>query len=148
MKIPERLIKFLDEQKVRYEIRHHPVAYTAQELAAIEGVPGRIHAKVVVVKIAGKLALAVLPADCRIDLARLGAVMATEAEFRDVFPDCATGTMPPFGQLYGVPTHLDRRLTENERIIFEAGTHSDAILMRSADYERLAQPVVGDFGVK
>jgi Ala-tRNA(Pro) deacylase len=149
MKIPARLINFLEAQGVAYEVRHHPIAYTAQELAAIEGVKGREHAKVVVVKLAGQLALAVLPSDCRVDLARLGAAaLATEAEFREVFPDCATGTMPPFGHLWGVATYVDRRLAENARIVFEAGTHSDAISMSYADYARLARPVMGDFAVK
>jgi len=149
MNIPTRLIDFLNQSRVRYEIVHHPVAYTAQELAAIEGIKGREHAKVVVVKMPDRLALAVLPADLRIDLARLGATaLAAEAEFREVFPDCATGTMPPFGHLYGVPTYVDRRLAENARVAFEAGTHSDAIKMSYADYERLAQPTLADFAVK
>lgn len=149
MNIPIRLIDFLNQHKVRYEIVHHPLAYTAQELAAIEGVPGREHAKVIVVKLPAGLALAVLPADRRIDLGRLGATgLAGEAEFREVFPDCELGTMPPFGLLYGVTTYVDRSLGENTRIVFEAGTHSDAIKMSYADYERIAQPTLADFTVK
>jgi len=149
MRIPKRLLDFLNRSQVHYEIVHHPVAYTAQELAAIEGVRGREHAKVIVVKMPGCLALAVLPADLRIDLARLGATaLATEAELRETFPDCEIGTMPPFGHLYGVATYTDRNLAENTRIVFEAGTHSDAIKISYADYERLARPVLADFTMK
>jgi Ala-tRNA(Pro) deacylase len=146
MKIPTRLLDFLNQHNVRYEIVHHPLAYTAQELAAIEGVKGREHAKVVVVQMPAGVALAVLPADRRIDWKRLGAVgLAAEAVLRHIFADCELGTMPPFGHLYGVMTYLDRSLAENDRIIFEAGTHSDAIQMSYPDYERLAQVVLMDF---
>jgi Ala-tRNA(Pro) deacylase len=154
MGVPARLIDFLNQSKVRYEVLHHPEAFTAQELAAIEHVKGRSHAKVVMVKADGELLMTVLPADHRIDLEKLGHItgrqtaLATEAEFKALFADCAVGTMPPFGQLYGVATYLDASLTEADKIVFEAGTHSDAIKMRYADYERLVKPTTADFAVK
>ena len=154
MAVPTKLIDFLNQSKVRYEVLHHPEAFTAQELAAIEHVSGRSHAKVVMVKTDGELLMTVLPADHRLDLEKLDKIagrqtaLATEAEFKSQFPDCAVGSMPPFGQLYGVATYLDKSLAEAERIVFEAGTHSDAIKMRYADYERLAKPTVADFAVK
>lgn len=150
MKVPVRLRNCLDAAGVPYEILHHPIAYTAQELAAIEGIPGRQHAKVVMAQIQGELVMLVLPADHRIDWARLGApaTLAPQELFRPVFPDCETGTMPPFGALYGVRMLVDRRLADNDRIAFEAGTHTDAILIRYADYAKVAQPVLADFAVK
>jgi len=154
MGVPARLIEFLDQSKVRYEVVHHPEAFTAQELAAIEHVKGRSHAKVVMVKAGGEVLMAVLPADLRIDLEKLEKVvgrktaLATEADFQALFPDCAVGTMPPFGGLYGVAGYVDARLSEVAKIVFEAGTHSDAIKMRYADYERLAKLTVADFAVK
>ena len=154
MGVPARLIDFLNQSKVRYEVLHHPEAFTAQELAAIEHVKGRSHAKVVMVKTGAELLMAVLPADHRLDLEKLGKVtgrpmsLASEGEFKALFPDCAVGTMPPFGQLDGVGTYLDKSLADADRIVFEAGTHSDAVKMRYADYERLAKPTVADFAVK
>jgi Ala-tRNA(Pro) deacylase len=154
MRIPPRLIEFLNQQNVPYEVLHHPVAYTAQELSAIEGVRGHEHAKVVMVMAGGRCSMVVLPSDHRVQLEKLAVVLghpaalAGEADFRALFPDCEIGTMPPFGGLYGVPTYVDRHFLQNERITFEAGTHSDAIRMKCADYERLAQPVVADFADK
>jgi Ala-tRNA(Pro) deacylase len=154
MGIPTRLTDFLNQSKVRYEVLHHPEAFTAQELAAIEHVKGRSHAKVVMVKTNGELLITVLPADHRIDLEKLSevtgrkAALAVEAEFKELFPDCAVGAMPPFGHLYGVATYLDQSLTGTDHIVFEAGTHSDAIKMGFADYERLAKPNVADFAAK
>ncbi len=154
MGIPTRLIDFLNQSKVRYDVLHHPEAFTAQELAAIEHVKGRSHAKVVMIRAGNEEFMAVLPADHRVDLAKLDKVtgqrtaLATEAEFKALFPDCAVGTMPPFGHLYGVATYVDTSLTDADHIVFEAGTHSDAVKMGYADYARLAKPTVADFAVK
>ena len=154
MRIPTRLIDFLDQSKVRYDLLHHPEAFTAQELAAIEHVKGKSHAKVVMVKTGGELVMTVLPADHRIDLEQLGkitgrpTVVATETDFKELFPDCAVGTMPPFGHLYGLATYLDKSVANADKLVFEAGTHSDAIRMKYTDYERLAKPTLADFAVK
>ena len=154
MGIPARLLDFLNKGKARYEILHHPKAFTAQELAAIEHVKGRSHAKVVMIKADGQLLMTVLPADHRVDLEKLTnmlgrpAALAVEADFKELFPDCAVGAMPPFGHLYDVTTYLDQSLNGADNIVFEAGTHSDAIKISFADYERLAKPNVADFAVK
>jgi len=154
MAVRARRMEFFNQNKVRYEVLHHPEAFTAQELAAIEHVKGRSHAKVVMVKAEGEVLMAVLPADLRIDLEKLGkvtgrkTVLATEADFGALFPDCVVGTMPPFGGLYGVAGYIDASLSEAGKIVFEAGTHSDAIRMRYADYERLAKLTVAEFAVK
>jgi Ala-tRNA(Pro) deacylase len=145
---------FLNAGKVKYQVIHHPEAFTAQELAAVEGVKGKSHAKVVMVKSDGELFMTVVPADHRLDLEQLGSVLgrrvdlASEEEFREKFPDCATGTMPPFGQLYGLPLYMDRSLQTEGPIVFEAGTHSDAIRMNFTDYHKLAQPKSATFAVK
>jgi Ala-tRNA(Pro) deacylase len=154
MGIPSKLIEFLNQHKVRYELLHHPEAFTAQELAAIEHVKGKQHAKVVMVKSDGAPLMAVLPADHRVDLEKFRQLtgkttaLAAEADFKALFPDCATGSMPPFGNLYGVETYVDQSLTENETIVFEAGTHSDAMKMRYGDFARVANPKVAEFAVK
>jgi Ala-tRNA(Pro) deacylase len=154
MGIPIKLVEFLNQSKVRYQLIHHPEAFTAQELAAIEHVKGKNHAKVVMVKASGDKLMAVLPADHRVDLEKLDKVtgkqtqLATEAEFKALFPDCAVGTMPPFGILYNVPTYVDQSFKDAEFIVFEAGTHSDAIRMGYADYVKLAAPTVADFAIK
>ena len=154
MGIPAKLIEFLNQNKVRYTVLHHPEAFTAQELAAIEGVKGRNHAKVVMVKADTELLMAVLPADHRVELEQFDrltgkrTMLATEADFKALFPDCAIGTMPPFGKLYGVPTWVDKSLTEDDYIVFEAGTHSDAVRMSYADYVRVAEAKPASFAVK
>ena len=136
-----------------YQLQHHPLVYTAQEVAASEHIPGRIVAKVVMAFADEGMVMLVLPATSRVDLAKAAAVvgaaavrLAHENEFAATFPDTDVGATPPFGNRYGVPVYVDRRLAEDETIVFRAGTHTDTIAMRYADFERLVQPAVGDFG--
>jgi len=154
MEIPKRLIDCLNERKAPYEILHHPEAVTAQRIAQAEHVKARHHAKVVVIKSGGEHLMAALPADHQIDLEKFAkaigqtAVLDKEAEFKSLFPDCAIGAMPPFGHLYGVPTYVDKHLAEQDYIVFEAGTHTDAIKMSYRDYEKIVKPRVEDLAVK
>ena len=56
------------------------------------------------------------------------------------FPDCDTGAMPPFGNLYGMKVFVEQSLREDDEIAFNAGTHSELIRLTYADYERLVHP--------
>lgn len=148
----KRLKEFLDKERVKYVCVSHSPAYTAQEVAASAHVPGWEVAKVVMVKVDGALAMAVVPANRKIvpqDLREmLGAErveLATEAEFRDKFQDCELGAMPPFGNLYGMPVYVAPALAQDEEIAFNAGTHTEIIKMPYKDFERLAKPKVLSF---
>ena len=154
MEIPKRLIDCLNENKVRYEILHDPEAVTAQRIAQAEHVKGRHHAKVVMIKSGEQHLIAVLPADHQIDLEKVGkaigkpASLDREEEFKSLFPDCATGAMPPFGNLYGLQTYVDKNIAEQDYIVFEAGTHTDAIKMSYRDYEKIVKPQIADLAIK
>jgi Ala-tRNA(Pro) deacylase len=152
--IPKQLIDCLNENKVRYEILHHPETVTAQRIAQAEHIKGRHHAKVVMVKSGEGHLMMVLPADHQIDLEKVGKVigktasLGKEQEFKSLFPDCAIGAMPPFGNLYGLPTYVDSHLAQQDYIVFEAGTHTDAIKMSYRDYEKIVKPQVEDLAIK
>ena len=127
-------------------------AYTAQEIASIAHVPGKELAKTVMVKVDGKMAMAVVPASAKVDLEMLRAMsrahnaeLAQEWEFKALFPDCETGAMPPFGNLYGMRIYMDKSLREDEEIAFNAGTHRELIWLNRHDFERLTHPLVGEF---
>jgi len=154
MKVPKQLIECLDENKVSYEILRHPEAVTAQRIAQAEHVKGRHHAKVVIVKSGDEHLIMVLSADHQIDLEKVEKAigepvsLGKEQEFKSLFPDCAIGAMPPFGNLYGLPTYVDKSLAEQNYIVFEAGTHTDAIKMSYRDYEKIVKPKVNDLAIK
>ena len=148
----ERLEGYLRENGVPFEVQHHPRAVTAQEVAAVEHVPGKMLAKVVMVSADGGMAMLSLPAPYQVDLEKaakmLGAEearLAREEEFEGAFPDCEVGAMPPFGNLYGLPVYVEEALAEDETIFFRAGTHTDTMSVGYADFERLVEPTVGRF---
>jgi len=155
MPIHTKLREFLDASGVAYEVRSHLQAFTAQEVAAAQHVPGREMAKVVIVRAGREFLMAVLPAPQRVDLGQLGAAagkpdlhLATEAEFAGLFPACEAGAMPPFGNLYGLPVWVDQALTRDKDISFNAGTHEQTVRMAYADFARLVQPRVASFGMQ
>ena len=93
--------------------------------------------------------MAIVPAKFHVDLVSLRraanaktAALATEDEFRDRFPQCETGAMPPFGNLYGLPVFADESLEDDKEIAFNAGTHRELIRMAWEDFKRLAEPKV------
>jgi len=154
MAISKKIKEFLDQNKVRYQVKGHPEVYTAQEIAAVLHVPGKELAKVVMIKAGDRFVMTVLPASWRIDMARLKDILeskevrlATEEEFKDLFPDCEIGAMPPFGNLYGLDVYVDKALTENEDIFFQAGNHIESIKMRYKDYSDLVKPRIAEFGL-
>lgn len=150
----QKLKAFLDENGVKYVTISHSRAYTAQEVAASTHTPGKEMAKTVMVKLDGKMAMAVLPASHHIDFDHLKEVtgaetveLATESEFKDLFPDCEVGAMPPLGNLYGMETWVARALTEDDEIAFNAGSHTEIIRMSYKDFERLARPRIVPFAM-
>ena len=113
MGISKQLIDCLNQNNVQYEILHHAEAVTAQRIAQAEHVKGRHQAKVVMLKSGDKHLMVVLPADHHIDLEKVERVLGEpvsldkENDFKSLFPDSATGAMPPFGNLYGLPTYIE-----------------------------------------
>jgi Ala-tRNA(Pro) deacylase len=147
--------EFLKSHRVPFTTMTHRTTFTAQEGAAVTHVPGREWAKTVVCIADGQPLLAVLPAHFSVDVERLralvGAValrLANESELTPLYPDCELGAMPPFGPLYGQRVFADKSLTEDPDIVFNAGTHTDAIRMAFGDFVKLVNPVIGEFGIR
>ncbi len=150
----ERLERYFRENGVTYEVKSHPEVYTAQEVAAVEHIPGRSMAKVVMAVVDGTLTALVLPAPNRVDIPKVkGALGAREArlareqEFSTIFADCEVGAMPPFGNLYNVPVLVDQALAEDPKITFNAGSHRETMAIAYQDFVRLVSPKVADFSV-
>jgi len=147
-----KLRAFLDQHHIRYVVLSHSKAFTAQGIAALAHISGKELAKTVILKLDGSLAMAVLPASYQVDIAAIRkatgvrtAELATETEFAQHFPDCETGAMPPFGNLYGIPVYVDETLAEDEEIAFNAGSHYELIRMAYRDFEDVVNPLVMDF---
>ncbi len=148
----QKLREFLDQNSVKYVSISHSPAYTAQEIAASAHIPGQELAKTVMVKLDGDMAMAVLPASFQVDLDQLRATagaaevdLATEEEFKGLFPGCEPGAMPPFGNLWGMPVFACETLAEDEEIAFNAGSHTELVKLSFADFARLVEPKVARF---
>lgn len=151
----KKIKEFLDENKIKYLTITHSLSYTAQEIAASAHIKGKGLAKSVLVKADGQLQLVVLPASYKIDFDKLkesfdvkDVRLANEQEFKDKFPGCEVGAMPPFGNLYGLKTHVAASLVEDEEIAFNAGTHTELIRMQYRDFESLVKPQIIRFATK
>ena len=151
----KKIREFLDENGVKYVNIKHSKAYTAQEIAESAHLPGKELAKAVMIKINGNMAMAVLPATERVDFELLKAVtgtknviLAEEYEFKNLFPECEIGAMPPFGNLYGMEVYVEQDLADDAEICFNAGSHTELFRLSYKDYERLVQPKLARFSAE
>jgi len=153
VKMPSQKLKdFLDRSNIKYVSITHSKAFTAQEIAAMAHVPGKALAKTVLIWVDDKMSMAALPASYRVDKEQLREALgvdfidlANEWEFRDRFPDCELGAMPPFGNLYGLDVYVAESLAEDDEITFNAGTHTELIRLSYEDFRRLVKPKVVKF---
>jgi len=150
MRATATIHEFLRDARVPYTVMPHQPAFTAQEDAEAAHVPGRDWAKVVVCFIDGEPVDAVVPAPAVVNLERLLELsgghevrVADERELKRLFPDCEVGAMPPFGPLYGHTVFVDASLALEPEIVFNAGTHQEAIAMRWSDFVKIVNPIVG-----
>lgn len=152
----QQLHQLLDRRGIAYEVASHPEAFTAQEVAAAEHITGWDVAKPVLLRVGQDVVMVVLPAPMEVDLDRAREAfggeevrLATEEEFRPLFPDAELGAEPPFGNgsLYDVPVYLDRSMRERERMICRDGSHTETVTLDTADYIGLVEPALVDVGV-
>ena len=150
--ILQRLKVFLDSHQIKFVVITHSAAYTALEVAAVARIPGKEIAKTVVVNVDGKMMLVVLPASHMVDIHSLrtfiGAThieLADEYKFKNLFPECEVGAMPPFGNLFNMDVVVSETLAEDEMIAFNAGSHKELVRMTYRDFIQLVQPKFGTF---
>ena len=145
----QKLKDFLNSRGVKYVVLSHSPAFTAQEVAESADISGRELAKTVMVRLDGEMAMAVVPASKMVDFDLLAETagaekveLASENQFKDLFPGCEVGAMPPFGNLYGMAVYAAAELSEDEEIAFSAGNHSELIRLGWRDYRDSVEPTV------
>jgi Ala-tRNA(Pro) deacylase len=147
-----QVLEYLKKAGIKYESREHKPTFSAQQMAAVEHEPGKFVVKPVIVKVDGKYVMCVLAACYKVDLGvlkkQLGAKsveLTEEQELGRIFGNCELGAEPPFGNLYDVPTIMDKALEADDHIVFQAGTHDKAIVMKMDDYRKLVNPKIMEF---
>lgn len=151
----QKLTEYLDKHHRKYVVIKHSKAYTAQEIAASAHIPGKEMAKTVMVKVDGDIKMMILPSTHHLDFKQIKEALnakevelATEDEFRELFPDCELGAMPPFGNLFGIETFVAKSLTDDEEIAFSAGSHKELVKMAYKDFEELVKPRIISMGIR
>ena len=148
----KKLKEFLDKNQVKYVTVTHSPAYTARQIAVSAHIPAKELAKSVILMADDKAVMVVVPASQRVALGRMRKIigaeavcLADESEFQALFPGCELGAMPPFGNLYGMDVHVSEKLSEDEEIAFNAGSHTELVRMAYSDFARLVKPTVVEF---
>lgn len=145
----QKLRSVLEANHLAFTQTTHTAAFTAREVASVEHLPAREVAKTVVLFGDGGFRMIVIPANKLVDFQEVRLALglshvrlASEEELSRLFPDCELGAMPPVGNIYDMPVYLDSSLAAEPEIVFNAGTHREAIHMQTADYRRLVSPTV------
>src|SRR5258708_15942259 len=149
--IPARLISCLNDSGARYEIVHDRSGRSGSggRPAAPAGLIGTA-----VVRAGKQRVLAVIPSQYNVDLKRfarlIGEPVSLEAadDFKWLFPDCALGSIPPFGNLYGLPTYVDRSVARNQEIVFSPGTSTDSLRLPYVNYTEIVIPLLCRLSVR
>lgn len=145
----QKLQSVLEANHLAFTQTTHTAAFTAREVASAEHLPAREVAKTVVLFGDGGFRMIVIPANKLVDFQEVRLALglshvrlATEDELSKLFPDCELGAMPPVGNIYDMPVYLDSSLAAEPEIVFNAGTHREAIHMQTADYRQLVSPTI------
>lgn len=145
----KKLKEFLTKNKINYFSISHPAAYAARETSHVSKISERLLAKTVIINVANKRIMVVVPSNEAINFDSLkkslkenDVSLVPENEFSRLFPDCELGAMPPFGNLYNMDVYVEKNLTKNKEIAFNAGSHTELIKMSYQDFEKLVHPKV------
>lgn len=152
MATPIWIRRMLEARGIAFEELEHPEAFTSQEVAHQEHTSGHRVAKVVVAMVDDNPFELILPASRHVDLERVRMVLgaqkvrlASEEEMARFFTDCEVGAVPPLRHWEGVGVLMDRSLTIAGDILFQAGTHRDAVRLNFRDWYEMVKPQVGSF---
>ena len=151
----ESLLTWLDTEGVDYEIHEHGRSFTASATARAEGVDPRTFEKVIWVRSAEDGdALIVVDSEDHLDLKKAREALKSgrvklvpEDEIEQLAPDCDAGAMPAVGKLFGLPTYADFAVRDAPEVSFNAGSHTVAVRVDRAAWERALGVVYADLKV-
>jgi Ala-tRNA(Pro) deacylase len=154
MSLSETLEACLRRHAIEFATSVHRSSPTSEAAAHAARVREEHVAKGVVLGDERGYVLAVLPASRRLDLERvrgeLGRALhlVPESDLDRLFPDCATGAIPPIGAAYGLPTIVDAVLERQAEVFFEAGDHETLVCVDGASFlDLLDQAEVAEISV-
>ncbi len=144
MAVPQKIIKFLEKNKVKYEEIRHRTVYTSHDKAQTLKVPEKIVGKTLVVKLDRNFALVLIPANKNLDKGKLKKIakakkvdFAKEGWMKKNLKGVKVGAIPPFGSLWGLPIFIDQSLMKERKIIINGGDYSGSLKISPAVLKKL-----------
>lgn len=154
MPIPAKLKNYLDKNKINYEEIKHKTVYTVHDKAETMKKKLKEIAKTLALKADKKYILVVLPADARLDLAKLKNLLGVkkleiikETVLSKVFK-IKPGTHVPFGTYHKIPVFVDKALLKSRVVIASAGSYTDSVKIKTKDLLRTGGELLNSFSKK
>lgn len=164
MAISKKIIKYLDDNKYKYEVIEHKTTYTAWDTAQTEKIKPQEVAKVLVMKVESDFVLALIPSNKNLDKKKLlqlvnigkkklGEKTAKKIDFakelwmKKNLPG-KVGATPPFCGLLKIPIYFDKILMKNKKIYVGSGEYTMSIRVNLKEYLKKEGLIAGSFSVK
>lgn len=150
----QKIVNFLEESKISYQLLEHGPVFTSEQAAKVRGTNIKAGAKALVFKADGKPVMIVVPGDKRVDTKRFKEIykvgdltFVSAEEVEGIMEGVKIGAVHPLGNLHNLPVYIDQSLGRNKEIIFNAGLHEKSIKMSYQDYYKLVRPIIGSFTI-
>ena len=148
----EKIQELLKAKGIQFTLTVHEPVFTSEQAARVRGVELKTGVKAMLL-VNGKkeFVLALVPGDKRIDMKKISGLAGkgrlSFAKPADVVEKthCEPGSVPPFGNVWGVQVYADRGLLESGEVNFNCGLHTHSIAMQSKDLIVVLQPMMGEF---
>ena len=141
----------LNREKIEYKVLEHRPVFTSKEAAEVRGTELKQGCKALVCRTEEGYIQAVVPGNKELDIEKLQKLtlykkleLGNAKEIKQV-TGCNIGSVPPFGNLFGLKVYFDKLVLENDVVAFNAGQHTKSIKMKSKDLQKIVNPVVGEF---
>jgi len=149
MSIPQKIQKFLEKNKTKYEPIEHRTVYTAYDKAATLKVPEKTIGKTLIMKTDRDYSLVLIPANKNLDKVKLRKAVkaksvdfAKEAWVKKNLKGVKVGAVPPFGSLWKLPTFIDRSLINQPKIIINGGNYNWSIKINPSVFKKIIPELV------
>jgi Ala-tRNA(Pro) deacylase len=147
----KEILRMLEEGGVEYQLYEHEPVYTSQEAAKVRGVELKTGCKSMILKTKdGKFILTNIAADRKIDLKKLEKIVGARLNFATKVEvlqatSCESGSVPPFGKLFGLSTYLDESVLENDFVNFNIGVLTKSVKISKQDLLKVMKPIISNF---
>jgi Ala-tRNA(Pro) deacylase len=161
MAINKKIIKYLGDNKYKYEIIDHKTTYTAWDTSQTEKVKPQEVSKALVMKADADYLVALVPANKNLDKAKLLKIINADRKKHKTKPvkkiDFAkeawmkknligkVGAVPPFAGLLKLEIYADNLLAKNKKIYVGSGEYTQSFRISTSQFMKQEKAVQGSF---